>query len=149
MMDHEHHTLQQILRIARSSRDFFVNVYPRINDAHGEVRFVFSYIGYVKCCFIVSLAPWVLDIADDPNDKISPAAALAKTYAAASENFRRDVPTACASALSFGEEEFLRWITRGYESTTSIELKELFETYYPRLMTCRDAVLRLRMHQAA
>ena len=149
MMDHQEHTLQQIVRMARSGRDFFVSVYPRLDNAHGELRFVFSYIGYVNCSFIAGLAPWTHDFVDDPNDKISPAAALSKTYAATSENFRSDVPTACTSALSFGEEEFLRWIKRGYESATSEELKGLFTDYYPRFVACHDALLRLRTRQAA
>jgi len=146
-MDRREDVLQQIARIARSSRDFFVAVYPGVNDA--EIRTAFAYIGEVKTQLLADLAPWVPQTEPDQADPISPAAIVAKMYTDAHKAFRHNVPAASASALSFGEEQLLRLLERAFEESCVPALNEVLKSYHPQLVICREAMWRLHARQAA
>jgi hypothetical protein len=141
--------LQQIARIARSSRDFFVDVYPGVTDA--EVRTAFAYISEVKSRLLEDLAPWMPPAAAtiEAIDHISPAAIVEKMYADARKNFRGTAPAASAGALSVGEEQLLRLLERAFVGSSAINLKELLKSYYPQLVICREAMSRLHARLAA
>ena len=153
-MNRHEDVLHQVARIARSGRDFFVEVYPGVVDA--EVRTTFAYIAEVKNRLLDDLAPWLASSADapspgseDPSDHISPAAIVAKTYADARKTFRGAAPAASAAALSFSEEQFLRLLGRAFEQSDVPALKQLLKSYHPQLVISREAMLRLRARQAA
>ena len=150
-MNRQEDVLHQVARIARSGRDFFVEVYPGVVDA--EVRTTFAYIAEVKSRLLTDLVPWLTSGMDSSNpvsdDHISPAAIVAKTYADARKTFRGDAPAASATALSFGEEQLLRLLGRAFEQTENQTLKQLLKSYHPQLVISREAMLRLRARQAA
>jgi hypothetical protein len=149
--------LQQIVRIARSSRGFFVEMYPRVTDS--DVRTAFGYIVDVKSQLLVELAPWAPQAAHDQAgsdhsdsalaDRTSPAAVVEKMYADARKNFRGEAPATCANALSFGEEQLLKLTERAFEESHVPALKELLKSYYGQLVICREAMLRLHARLAA
>lgn len=144
--------LQQIACIARSSRDFFVEMYPRVTDP--EVRTAFGYILDVKSQLIVELEAWAPEVAADHSnpdlaDRTSPAAMVKKMYTDARKNFRGEAPAACANALSFGEEQLLKLTERAFEESRVPALKELLKSYYGQLVICREAMLRLHARLAA
>jgi hypothetical protein len=149
---HRHEdVLHQVARIARSGRDFFVEVYPGVVDA--EVRTTFAYIAEVKNRLLADVTPWLTAGADsmgeDTGDHISPAAIVAKTYSDTRKTFRGDAPAASASALSFGEEQLLRLLGRAFEQSNVPTLKQLLKSYHPQLVISREAMWRLRARQAA
>ena len=151
-MNRHEDLLQQIARIARSSRDFFVDAYPLVTDP--DVRTAFSYISEVKRQLLLDLAPWLpqaeQDIADqDRADHISPAAIVEKMYTEARQNFRGKSPAASAKALGFAEEQLLRLVERAFEDSSVPEVKQLLKSYYSQLIICREAMLRLRTRLAA
>lgn len=150
-MDRHEDILQQITRIARASRDFFVAVCPTVSDA--EVRAGFTYISDVKGQLLSDLGPWLpqgmADSAPDSTDHISPAAVVEKLYADARKAFRGNAPAAGAKPLSVAEEQLLRLLERAFESTDAPALKELLKSYYPQLVICREAMRRLRTRQVA
>jgi hypothetical protein len=152
-MNRQEDVLHQVARIARSGRDFFVEVYTGVVDA--EVRTTFAYLAEVKSRLLADLEPWLTnssadDVAKaDVGDHISPAAIVAKTYADARKTFRGDSPAASATALSFGEEQLLRLLGRAFEQSSAPALKQLLKSYHPQLVISREAMWRLRARQAA
>lgn len=146
-MQRQEQVLERIARIARCGYDFFVSVYPRVQDP--EVRTAFAYIADVKNRFLVDLAPWLANVEHDEQDSISPTAIIARMYADLTRNFSGAAPAVSANALSFAEEQLLRLIERGFENASVPALKDLFKTYYPQLIVCRDAMRRLRERIAA
>ena len=150
-MNRHEDVLQQVARIARSGRDFFVAMYPNVVDA--EVRMTFAYIAEVKNRLLTDLTPWLtagVDLAkEDPADHISPAAIMAKTYADTRKAFSGGNPAAGAAALSFGEEQLTRLLERAFEQSSSPPLKQVLKSYHPQLVICREAMRRLRARQAA
>ena len=148
-MNHQDDLLQQIARIARSSHDFFVEVYPGVIDA--EVRTTFAYVSEVKIRLLEDLAPWMLPAAagNGPADHISPATIVEKMYDHARETFRGASPAASAGALSIGEEQLLRLLERAFAGSSNGPLKDLLKSYYPQLMICREAMSRLHARLAA
>ena len=148
-MNRHEDILQQIDRIARSSHDFFVDVYPGVTDA--EVRTAFAYIAEVKSRLLQDLAPWMLPTPQrgDATDHISPATVVEKMYADARRNFRGSAPAASAGALSVGEEQLLRLMERAFTDSSVVALKELLKSYYPQLVICREAMSRLHARMAA
>ena len=154
-MNRQEDVLHQVVRIAQSGRDFFVEAYPGVVDA--EVRTTFAYIAEVKSRLLADLTPWLAansnssqpELSADSADHISPAAIVAKTYADARKTFRGDAPAAGAAALGFGEEQLLRLVGRAFEQSGAPALKQLLKSYHPQLVICREAMLRLRARQAA
>ncbi len=148
-MNRHEDLLQQIARMARSSHDFYVDVYPGVTDA--EIRTAFAYISEVKSRLLADLTPWMPPKAalSDPADHISPATVVEKMYADARRNFRGTAPAASAGALSFGEEQLLRLLERAFTGTTNATLKDLLKSYYPQLVICREAMSRLHARMAA
>ena len=145
--------LQQIVRIAQSGRDFFVQMYPRVTDP--EERTAFTYISEVKSQLLTDLAPWVPTIAQNPVGSVdqpsvehaSPAAIIEKMYAEARKHFRGEAPG--ANALRFGEEQLIRLVERAFEESSVPALKEILKSYYGQLVICREAMWRLQLRLAA
>jgi len=153
-MNRQEDVLHQVARIARSGRDFFVEVYPGVIDP--EVRTTFSYIAEVKERLLTDLLPWLTPPLEasipppgDSADHISPAATVAKAYADARKTFRGAAPAASAAALAFGEEQLLRLLGRAFEQAENQSLKQLLKSYHPQLVICREAMSRLRARQVA
>lgn len=139
--------LQNMMRIARSGRDFFAEVYPRVNDP--EVRMALSYVSDVKSRLLNDLGAWVRQPAADSDDRTSPAAMVERMYADARRNFRGDAPADVGNALSVGEVQLCRLLERAFEEADSPGLKRLLKSYYAELMLCRQAMWRLQARRAA
>jgi len=153
-MNRQEDVLHQVARIARSGRDFFLEVYSGIVDA--EVRTTFAHIAEVKNRLLTDLMPWLTPPLESSNppagdsaDHISPAAIVAKAYADARKTFRGDAPAASAAALGFGEEQLLRLLGRAFEQAENQSLKQLLKSYHPQLVISREAMSRLRARQVA
>jgi hypothetical protein len=160
-MNRHEDILQQINRIARCSRKFFVETYPGVRDA--EVRTAFAYLSEVKGQLIAELAPWLPEAGAKPGhdesdqsgsdgssaDRTSPAAIVEKMYADVHRNFRSDAPAMSANALSFGEEQLLRLVERAFEGSPVSAQKRLLKSYYSQLIICREAMWRLHSRLAA
>lgn len=152
MKSHED-VLQQIVRIAQSGRDFFVQMYPRVTDP--EERMAFTYISEVKNQLLVDLAPWVPKVESKSAasaalplaERTSPAAIVEKLYVEARKNFRGEA--AGANALRFAEEQLIRLVERAFEESSVPALKEILKSYYGQLVICREAMWRLQLRLAA
>jgi uncharacterized protein (TIGR02284 family) len=139
--------LQNMIRIARSGKDFFSAIYPRVSDP--EVRMAFTYVTDVKSRLIDDLSKWVPQGEDESADRTSPAVAVEKMYADARTNFRGDAPAETGNALATGEVQLCRLVERAFEETKVPALKRLLKTYYSELMLCRQAMWRLQARRAA
>ncbi len=153
-MHRQEDILHQVACIARSGRDFFVQVHPGIVDP--EVRTTFAYIAEVKDRLLTDLLPWLTPAlepsstpAQDSDDRISPAVIVAKAYGDARKMFRGDAPAASAAALIFGEEQLLRLFERAFEQAENEALKQLLKSYHPQLVISREAMTRLRARLVA
>ena len=140
--------LQNMVRIARSGRDFFAQLYPRVTDP--EVRMAFSYVTDVKNRLVNDLTPYVTATAVDEQDRTSPAALVEKAYAEARRHFRGDAPAELGPALSIGEMHLCRLLERAFEDAASPpQLKRVLKGYYAELMLCRQAMWKLQARRAA
>lgn len=139
--------LQNMIRIARSGRDFFAHIYPRVNDP--EVRMALAYVTDVKNRFLNDLSAWAPQPPADSEDRTSPAAMVEKMYADARRNFRGAAPAETGNALSVGEVQLCRLLERAYEEADSPGLRRLLKSYYAELMLCRQAMWRLQARRAA
>jgi uncharacterized protein (TIGR02284 family) len=143
--------LRQIVRIARSGNEFFVDTYPGVRDP--EIRSAFAYLSEVKTRMIADLAPFMPKESGPSeqasSDRTSPAVALQRLYADMHGKFRSDAPATAAKALSLGEDQLIRLVERAFEETQLPDLKELLKAYYAQLLICRDAMSRLHSRLAA
>ena len=146
-MKNTEQVLQNMIRIARSGRDFFRAVYPRVVDP--EVRMAFTYVTDVKSRLIDDLSKWVPPVEDDIADRTSPAAVVEKMYADSRRNFRGNAPAEVSHALSSGEVQLCRLLERAFEESNIPALKRLLKAYYSELMLCRQAMWRLQARRAA
>ena len=146
-MNRHNDKLQEILRIVRSGRDFFVDAYANLTDA--QLRTTFTYLTDVKSQFIVDVAPWTSSSLVGSIDSGSRAVAIERIYADARSNFRGEKIVASASELGFAEAQLLRLVEQAYEATTDIKLKRLLKAYYPQFIICREAMWRLSARCAA
>ena len=146
-MKNTEQVLQNMIRIARSGREFFRAIYPRVTDP--EVRMAFTYVTDVKSRLIDDLSPWVPSVEDDTADRTSPAALVEQAYAEARRNFRGAAPAETGNALSAGEAQLCRLCERAFEETEVPALKRLLKAYYSDLMLCRQAMWRLQARRAA
>jgi hypothetical protein len=147
-MKNNDQVLQNMLRIARSGRDFFAQIYPRVTEP--EVRMALSYVSDVKNRFLTDLSAWVPEAAPDVDDRTSPAALVEKMYADARRNFRAEAPAELGNALSVGEVQLCRLLERAFEEPASPPaLKRMLKSYYAELMLCRQAMWRLQARRAA
>lgn len=141
--------LQQTLRIANASRDFFVSAEPAMKDS--EVRMAFEYIGQVKGQLASDLQPYVS--ANDGQSvpvTVSPASSVEKIYQDLRVSLRANgVTAAAARTLAAGEEQLVRLVERAFEEASNASLKDMLKSYYPQLIICREAMARLRARQAA
>lgn len=143
--------LQDIVRIAKSGRDFFSETSSRVTDT--EVRTAFVYLSEVKTRLIDELIPWVpraKDTAPGSPSAIVPSVIVTeKLYMDARTNFRSNQPESIANALSFGEDQLLKLVERAFNAARAPALKQLLKSYYAELSICRDAMSRLRARLAA
>ncbi|HET7065281.1 MAG TPA: hypothetical protein VFI49_13500 [Rudaea sp.] len=145
MIDTEQ-TLQDIVRVAQSGRDFFVDIGSRAVER--EVRETFAYVADVKKRLIESLAAWTP--APPPSRRASGiVAAVEKLYRDVRHHFRGDAPASVAHALTFGEDQLIKLTERAFEGTRVPALRQLLKSYYSELSICQQAMSRLRTHLAA
>jgi len=146
-MNTNEQVLQNMARIARSGREFFAEVYPRVLSP--EVRQAFAYITDVKSRLLRDLQPWVPEIHASGDDRTSPAAMVEKMYADARRQFRTDVPANVANALGFAEAQLCKLLQRAFDEADSPALKQVLKSYYAELLICRQAMWRLHARLAA
>lgn len=145
-MDREEDLLQQIVRIASISRDFFVEMKPRIADS--EVRAAFEYIADVKSRVVADLIPWAPTGKSD-NHHVSAAASAERIYVDLKRSFDGAQPHLSAGLLDIGEQQMMRLVERAFEVTKSAVLRKLLKAHYPSLVVCREAMSRLSARRAA
>jgi uncharacterized protein (TIGR02284 family) len=138
--------LQDIVRVAQSGRDLFVDMGSRAGE--GEVRETFAYVADVKKRLIESLAAWTPP-AQSGRRASGIVAAVEKLYGDVRQHFRADAPGPVAHALTFGEDQLIRLTERAFEGTRVPALRQLLKSYYSELSICQQAMSRLRMRQAA
>ena len=145
MIDTER-ALQDIVRVARSGRDLFIDIGARAGE--GEVREAFAYVADVKQRLIESLAAWTPPA--PPSGRASATAlAVEKLYGDVRQHFRADAPASVGHALAFAEGQLLRLAERAFEGTRVPALRELLKSYYSELSICQQAMSRLRTRLAA
>jgi hypothetical protein len=145
MIDTEQ-ALQEIVRVAQSGRDLFVDIGSRTGE--GEVREAFAYVADVKKRLIEGLATWT-----PPAPSARPAstivATVEKLYADVRQHFHGDAPASVAHALTFGEGQLLSLTERAFEGTRVPALRQLLKSYYSELSICQQAMSRLRTRRLA
>jgi uncharacterized protein (TIGR02284 family) len=146
-MKNSEQVLQNMIRIARSGRDFFAAVYPRVTDP--EVRMAFTYVTDVKNRLINDLSRFVPQVEEDSNDRTSPAAVVERAYAEARRGFRGAAPADAGNALSIGEVQLCKLLERAFEEAESPGLRRVLKSHYAELMLCRQAMWRLQARRAA
>jgi hypothetical protein len=146
-MNRQEDLLRQIIRIAKSGRDYFAAVYPSVIDA--DMRSAFVYMSEIKERLIADIEPWIPAIQEDVSDHVSPAALVEKMYRDARAAFRTSEPAASAKALTVAEEQLSRLVERTFEVTTDARLKDALKAHYPQLLVCVEAMRRLRARMAA
>lgn len=138
--------LQDIIAVARSGREFLVDIGSRTSE--GDIRDAFAYVADFKKRLIDSLATWAPP---------APAGAPASTIVGAAEKLYRDArqqfdgggPASVAHALAFGEDQLLELIEHAFAGTRVPALRQLLKSYYPELSICQQAMSRLRTRLAA
>ncbi len=145
MIDTEH-ALQDIVRLAQSGRELFIDLGSRARES--DVREAFDYVADVKKRLIESLAAWT---PLEPSDQRARAAVaeVEKLYADVRERFNGEEPAPVAHALAFGEDELLKLTERAFEGTRVPALRQLLKSYYAELSICQQAMSRLRTRLAA
>ncbi len=138
--------LQDIVRVAQSGRDLFVDMGARAGE--GEVREAFAYVADVKERLIESLAAWTPP-APSGRRATGIVAAVENLYADVRQHFRDDAPGSVAHALTFGEDQLIRLTERAFERTRVPALRQLLKSYYSELSICQQAMSRLRTRLAA
>jgi len=145
MIDTEQ-TLQDIVLVAQSGRDLFVDIGAR--TCEGDVREGFAYVADVKKRLVESLAPWT-----PPTPSLqrrgSIVATVEKLYADVGRHFHGDAPASVAQALTFGEDQLISLTERAFEGTRVPALRQLLKSYYSELSICQQAMSRLRTRLAA
>ena len=145
MIDTEQ-ALQDIVRVAQSGRDAFMDIGSRASD--GEVREAFAYAADVKRRLVESLVPWTPPLS--PGRQAGPiVATIEKLYADVRQHFRADCPASVAHALTLGEGQLLALAERAFEGTRVPALRQLLKSYYSELSICQQAMSRLRTRVAA
>jgi len=145
MIDTEQ-ALQDIVRVAQSGRDLFLDIGSRACE--GEVREAFAYVANVKRQLIESLAPWTPPT--PPGTRASSiVATVEKLYGDVRRHFKVDAPASVAHALTFGEVQLLALTERAFEGTQVPALRQLLKSYYSELSICQQAMSRLRTRLAA
>ena len=133
--------LQDIVRLAQSGRDFFASTGP--GAAETEVRAAFAYVADVKARLIHSLSVWA------PAPAADNSSAGARLYNEARQIFRSDAPATAASVLTRGEDQLLKLVESGFQSTRVPALRQLLKSFYSEVAICRQAMARLQARLAA
>jgi len=138
--------LQDIVRIAQSSRDFFVAAYPHV--AEPELRTAFAYISDVKARLIADMTPWT---PQEPcvSARKPDSDAIERLYADARALLGRRPPEQFGDALSFGEDQLLKRVERAFDEVRLPALRQLLRSYQSQLAVCRQAMWRLNGRMAA
>ncbi|MGH8042104.1 MAG: hypothetical protein ACREPN_08690 [Rudaea sp.] len=149
MIDSLTNNLRQIVRIARTGHEFFVSVYPRIDDP--QVRMAFAYLIEVKAQLVADLNAWLppADPADGAHTPVAAAVEQIYAYADAYWYIRGDTPTACAHELGHGEAQLLQLVQRALALARQPALRDLLGAVCSQLVICRESLWRLRMPAAA
>jgi uncharacterized protein (TIGR02284 family) len=145
-MNREEDLLQQIVRIATTGRDFFIEVTPRITDS--EVRAAFDYIAEAKRRFVLELTPWTRETTTEEHH-VSAAASAERIYVDLRRTFDGTRPQLSAGLLDIGEQQLMRLVERTFESAKSPLLRRLLKVHYPSLVVCREAMSRLSARRVA
>ena len=145
MIDTEQ-ALQDIVRVAQSGRDLFVDLGSRTRE--GDVREGFAYVADVKNRLIESLAPWTPPAPSDRRHT-SIVATVEKLYQDVRRHFHGDAPASVAHALTFGEDQLVSLTERAFEGTRVPALRQLLKSHYSELSICQQAMSRLRTRLAA
>jgi uncharacterized protein (TIGR02284 family) len=145
-MSNTEQALQDIARIARSGRDFFVDMGPRAKER--EVQDAFTYVADVKERLINSLAIWTPTAPCGGHDR-STVAAVEKLYADIRPHFQSGGPARVAHALAVGEDQLLKLTERAFEGTRVPALRQLLKAYYSEISICHQAMSRLQTRLAA
>lgn len=145
MIDTEH-ALQDIVRLAQSGRELFIDLGSRARES--DVREAFDYVADVKKRLIESLAAWTPLAPSDQRARAA-VAEVEKLYADVREHFNGEEPAPVAHALAFGEDELLKLTERAFEGTRVPALRQLLKSYYAELSICQQAMSRLRTRLAA
>jgi len=145
-MNREEDLLQQIVSIASSGRDFFVEMKSRVADS--EVRAAFEYLSDVKSRLVLDLAVW--ESAGSPqHHHVSAAASAERIYVDLRRTFDGTRPQLSAGLLDIGEQQLTRLVERAFESAQSPVLRKLLKAHYPALVVCREAMSRLGARKVA
>lgn len=149
MIDSLTDNLRQIARIAHSGHDFFVSVYPRIDDP--QVRMAFAYLIDVKAQLIADLAAWLppSDPAEGWHGPVLARVEQMYTHADAYWYIRGDTPAACAQELGDGEAQLLQLVRRATALARQRALRDRLHAVCSQLVICRELLWRLRMPAAA
>lgn len=141
--------LRQITRIARCGHEFFVSVYPRIDNP--QVRMAFAYLIDVKAQLVADLAAWLppSDPADDGNSPVLARVEQVYAYADAYWYIRGDTPTACAQELGDVEAQLLQLVQHTLALARQRALRNQLGAVCSQLVICRESLWRLRMPAAA
>jgi len=145
MIDTEQ-ALQDIVRVAQSGRDLFVDLGSRASE--GEVRETFGYVADVKKRLVESLATWT-PLEPAGQRPCATVAAVEKLYGDVRGHFNSQAPASVAHALTFGEDQLLTLTERAFEGTRVPALRQLLKSYYSELSICQQAMSRLRTRLAA
>ena len=145
MIDTEQ-ALQDIVRVAQSGRDLFLDLGTRASE--GDVREAFGYVADVKKRLIESLATWT-PLAPADRRPCATVAAVEKLYGDVRGHFNGEAPASVAHALTFGEDQLLKLTERAFEGTRIPALRQLLKSYYSELSICQQAMSRLRTRLAA
>jgi uncharacterized protein (TIGR02284 family) len=145
MIDTEH-ALQDIVRVAQTGRELFVELGSRAEE--GEVRDAFVYVADVKRQLIESLAAWTPP-APSGRRASGIVAAVEKLYGDVRQHFHGDAPASVAHALTFGEDQLIKLTERAFERTRIPALRQLLKSYYSELTVCQQAMSRLQTRLAA
>jgi len=139
-------SLQDIVRVAQTGRDLFVELGSRTGE--GEVRDAFAYVADVKRRLIENLSAWTPPVSSDSRASAT-ALAVQRLYEDVRQHFRSDAPASVAHALTFAEDRLIRLIERAFEGTRVPALRQLLKSYYSELSICQQAMSRLRTRLAA
>ena len=146
-MNGQEDLLNQITRIVRSGNNFYVDVYPRVNEP--EERTAFAYISDVKQRFLSELRVHLRSEPESGGDHISPASLVERLYATVRKRFHGSSPKQFANALKFVEDELLRLMERAFDASSDCRVREILKAHYRQAVACRDVLVRLHLRLVA
>lgn len=149
MIDSLTDNLRQIACLARCGHEFFVGVYPRIDDP--QVRMAFAFLIDVKAQLAADLAARLPPAAPSTGGHSAVLARVEQMYADADAYWyiRGDTPTACAQQLGDGEAQLLQLVQRALARARHGALRDQLRAVSRQLVIGCESLWRLRMPVAA